>query len=561
MTNAADILKKLKSDLAALEMGLADDPALKEAGVLLGLLADRFARPHSPLVVALCGPTGAGKSHIFNFLAGGPVSPSSYKRPSTIAPVAAAQSEALYQLAKKDFLPKYHKVESQGGAAFAEVDENRLYLVSLKKPSWEWPKDLAIIDTPDFDSVRAVNQLQAQDMARRADAVILVTHQAKYADQSAWDFLAGEDGESRPLLIILNRVTAAAAADDFKERLAGFGLAAPLILWPEEASVSQVTISAARRELTDWLTLLSARTRELTASGGRETLKRLFETLERGLLPRLRQREAGLRDQLSDSRRLIAEWMDNPREHIALKLPAETREALAKNIQEVVSRADLWARPRRLLGAPLAALGGILKKKFGGREADAAGEKIASGLSEAGREALFSAVRKQARSLAEASELPSPQPDLDMSAEEIGQSYREMNARLSAWLKEESESLLAGLPLGQRAIFYFVQLVHAGLVLGLQIQSGGLPGAEVLLGGAMGPVVSKLTGVVISRENLSAFESRAVARHQLELAAIFQEQGRRYESRLKSELEALAAGRDLESDLEKLEKEALRVWA
>ncbi|UQZ89738.1 hypothetical protein C4J81_11180 [Deltaproteobacteria bacterium Smac51] len=560
-TKLAETFNKMKLALATLEEGLPGDMAIKEAEASLSLLADRFARPHSPLLVAMCGPTGAGKSHIFNFLAGGDVSPSSYKRPSTIAPVLAAPNEQLYELNKKDFLPKYHKVESLAGASFADVDEDRLYLVSLKNPSWDWPKDLAVIDTPDFDSVRAVNQLQADDMARRADAIILVTHQAKYADQSTWDFMAGENGGRRPLLIILNRVTAKAAVDDFKERLGGFGLGAPVLPWPEETAVGQVTISVARKELTDWLTELGAHTRALTAAGGRDVIRQLSDALKHDLLPRVKQSEGKLQDRLSDIRRMTTEWMDNPREHMSLSLPGETKDALMKNIGEVVRRSDLWDKPRRLISKPFAIVGEHLKKMFGGESGpEKEGKKIAAGLNEASREALVTAVRNQARALAEASGLPSPQPELDLSTGEIRKLHQEMTERLDAWLKEETAKLLAGLPLGQRAVFYFVQLMHIGLVLGLQIQTGGLPGTEVLVGGALGPVISKLTGVVISRENLTAFESRAVARHQQELAAIFHEQGGRYEARLKSELEVLASGRDLEGDLEKLEKEAGRLW-
>jgi hypothetical protein len=306
---------------------------------------------------------------------------------------------------------------------------------------------------------------------------------------------------------------------------------------------------------------MGPKAKELAASGGRESAKRLFDTLQHDLLPRLRQQEAKLRDQLSDSRRLTAEWMDNPREHIALKLPSETREALLKNIGEVVRKSDLWDKPRRLVAIPFTIVGEQVKKLLGHKSGpEEEGRKIAAGLNEAGREALVTAVRNQGRALAEASGLNSPQPSLDMSAEEIRQRFAAMNARLEEWLREESAGLLAGLPLGQRAAFYFVQLVHIGLVLGLQIQTGGLPGTEVLVGGALGPVVSKLTGVVISRENLAAFESRAVARHQMELAAIFQEQGSRYEARLKNELESLAAGRELEADLESLAQEAEKLW-
>ncbi|MDR2947368.1 MAG: hypothetical protein LBV79_11570, partial [Candidatus Adiutrix sp.] len=89
-TQVDSAVKEMESCLAALSGAEGFAEALAEAGARLGTLADRLAHPEGPLAAALCGPTGAGKSHLLNFLAGGPVSPSSYRRPSTAAPVLAA---------------------------------------------------------------------------------------------------------------------------------------------------------------------------------------------------------------------------------------------------------------------------------------------------------------------------------------------------------------------------------------------------------------------------------------------------------------------------------------
>ena len=555
-------IRDMRSALETLWDALPTPGAPERAVILLEDLADRFIRPVAPWLAAVCGPTGAGKSHLVNFLAGAAVTPSSYRRPSTVAPVLVGHSQALGSLTGGGFMVHYQLLEAPDGVTFSENGPaDTIYLAPIQNPAWPWPEDLVVVDTPDFDSVRLENEKQARELARRADAVILVAHQAKYADQSTWDFLTAEAGEGRPLLLILNRVTAAAATDDFKERLGAAGVTARVVTWPEEVAVGQVAINAARQELTDWLSDLGRRGRELTADRGRKLAGRLGALVRQELTPPLTRREEEVRTGLKNVDRITRDWMENPRDLVSLNLPGETREGLLKGLTEVVSRSDLWAKPRRWLALPFEALERGVRRLFGRDEGqDAAEKKLVDSLTEAGREALVSAVRGQARSLAEAAGLAYPQTDLDYSPEEIRQIHADLSRRLDEWLKVETERLLAGLPLGQKAIFYLVQLFHVGLVGGLMVQTGGIPGTETLIGGALGPVISKLTGAVISRENLAAFEERAARQHHQELAAIFAEQGRRYLRRLEGELETLGAGRALIPNLEIIEKEAARLW-
>ncbi len=578
--DSQDTIRNMREALTRLAPVSDLAPALARAGEWLDVLADRFRRPASPWVVAVCGPTGAGKSHIVNFLAGKPVSPSGYRRPSTLAPVLAAPAAVTADLATGGFLPRYTPVEAPGGAVFeapapdSPGPDARLYLVPLDTPPWAWPENLAVIDTPDFDSVLTANQAQAEELARRADAVILVAHQAKYADQSTWDFLSAEAPLGRPLLLVFNRVTAAAARDDFQARLNRAGLAAPMISWPEEMAVGQVGINAARRELTAWLEDLGRRGSRLATESGRRAVAELGRLWRSELAPPLARHQADVDRGAAAVTRITREWMAASRDRVLLNLPGETRESLMKNLSEVVRRSDIWAKPRHFLIKPLALAGEKIRRLFGETtpKLSEPEQKLADRLAEAGREALVAAVRDQARALAEAAGRPvsAPAPDrpgepapaaLDFTPDEIRDFYTDLSGRLDHWLRGETERLLAGLPLGQKAAFYLVQFLHLGLVAGLWFQTGGVPGTEVLLGGALGPVVSKLTGAVISRETLAAFEERAAAYHHQELARIFGEQGRRYQDRLAGEAGRLAAGRALEEGLAVIEREAARLWA
>lgn len=568
-----DIISETRSDLKNLKGAFGAEEQVAEADLILATLADRFVHPVKPLVVALCGPTGAGKSHLVNFLAGGAVSPSSYRRPSTSAPVIVGQPDLLASL-DSAFLPEYDRVEAPGGVIFdndhpgAEPPgKPKIYLTPVKAPSWDWPKDLLIIDTPDFDSVRLENQIHAYDMARRADAVILVTHQAKYADQSTWDFLAkrrrGADQNSLgTLLLIVNRVTDQAAADDFKARLKAAGNISRLLAWPEEAAIGQVSINAARKELVNWLGELGQRGIEVTAASGRSLAARLAALAEKEILPSFISRRDFVESALIRAREITSQWMDSSSDRLASNLPQETRVKIQKGLEEVVSRSDLWAKPRRWLAVPFGAAEAAFKRLFG-REpgTESAERKLAESLEEAGREALVVAVRGEARALAEAAGLPSPQAELDLTPEEIRETYRLMMESRNIWLKEEMEHLLKDLPWAKKAGFYFIQATHLLVVGGLLIQTGGIPGTETLVSGALGPFLSKFVGAIISKESLDDFEARAAARHHKQLAEVFRLQGARYQEFMNKELALMAPGLKLEEKFKAIDDEARHVWA
>lgn len=559
---AMSALAKIDTLIQALPPKAAPGDSAAQLRAWLSVLADRFQHPHEPTVVVVCGPTGAGKSHLVNFLAGETLSPSSYRRPSTVAPVLLGQQRCLKELAASgSFLPSYQWVDASGGVNFdTQAEANNIFAAPVSQAPWPWPPQLLLIDAPDFDSVRLENQAQALDMVRRADALILVSQQAKYADHSGWNFLLSESLRPRPMLLILNRVTASAAVEDFQKRLASSGVKRPLISWPEEMAVGQANLNACRQELIQWLQKLPLS--EVTAKGGRLAAVELSRLAGGELLPSLKSKVSELNERLARLANLGRQWLQRPGAEPSLNLPGETRDKLLKNLSEVVQRSDLWAKPRRLISRPLSAAGEKLKKFFGFSDSEIKLENtLTKNLAEAGAEALVASVRGQARALAETAGLSSPQPDLDLSPQQIKDRYQLIASDMDKWLQDESAKLLEGLPLGQKAAFYLVQLTHLGLVLGFQIQTGGLPGTEILVGGALGPLISKATGALISRENIEAFERRAAERHRQAIGQVFAEQAAGYSRRLEAERDKTAPALAISEELRIVERRAERLWA
>ena len=110
----------------------------------------------APLRLAFFGPTGVGKSKLFNSLLEEDISPSGFRRPFT--------RSSLYYL------------HDHWRALAAGLDSQVLI---HSNDRW---RDLILIDTPDFDSVEIGNRQEAQRVFAEADAFVFVTDALKYAD-------------------------------------------------------------------------------------------------------------------------------------------------------------------------------------------------------------------------------------------------------------------------------------------------------------------------------------------------------------------------------------------
>jgi energy-coupling factor transporter ATP-binding protein EcfA2 len=152
--------------------GLADD--LRRQGDALDV-----DRPH--LVVMLMGGTGVGKSTLLNALAGGPIAPASFTRPTTRDPV-------VYY---------HHSVRPD------RLDP-ALRLCRLTQHDREGLLQKVIVDTPDLDSNDLVNREKLLALLPVADIVLYVGSQEKYHDRLGWE-LFKEQRRRRAFAFVLNK--------------------------------------------------------------------------------------------------------------------------------------------------------------------------------------------------------------------------------------------------------------------------------------------------------------------------------------------------------------------
>ena len=545
-------LKILNAKLLELTQEL-NAASLSRAQNFGAILFDRLSLGAQAALVSLIGPTGAGKSHLFNYLAGEELSPSSYQRPKTMAPVLLAAKDILDLFKKEEFLPELEKREQVGVVTFNGAAPPLIFLAEETKAPWPWPSSLALCDTPDFDSVLLANQALSEKLLNRSDAVILVLNPAKYADDSIWQVLAAIKEAGRPALIVLNRLNNVKLEEDLQKRLSEAGYDFPEISWPDENSLMVRELPLAQKNLIDWLGSIGRKGAEFSKAELRRCIKRFVSVMNNELLPELFSRLQGLDQKLQTIESVSQAWQENPQNVLYLNLPGETKKALEKGLEVLVSKADLWAAPRRLLAKPFA----LLKNMFRNSEQEepTQNQELINSLTEVSREALVVSVRKEARQLRALVGLEAAPDDLDLNPAEIRQKAVDLEENLKNWLTMESQKIMESLPLGKKAFLYFVQFTHASLVVGLQIHLGGLPGTETLLGGALGPVLSKLSGVAVSREMIIDFEKRVADFQRENLGLIFKEQACRYQDYLKTPLASLASVPQIEALFKEIKKE------
>ena len=258
-TALAAALAGLRDDLADLRLDL-DVPSAPEARRIRDdlvaqvddYLLPRLRQMDAPALMVVGGSTGAGKSTLKNSLVGSEVSPPGVLRPTTRAPVLACNPGDVRWFEDQRILPGLAR--TTGG----EPARGALHLV----PTTALPAGLALLDSPDIDSVLAENEALANHLLAAADAWLFVTTAARYADAVPWDFLHTARDRGTSLSIVLNRVPADAGSEvpaHLQAMLRERGLAeVDLLVVPESALEDGLIPAGALAPVSRWLEALAA---------------------------------------------------------------------------------------------------------------------------------------------------------------------------------------------------------------------------------------------------------------------------------------------------------------
>ncbi|GAB3683430.1 dynamin family protein [Actinocorallia lasiicapitis] len=240
------LLAELRDQIDALRFTL-DVPGAPEARLAAKEIRDqlddyvlpRVRAAATPLLAVLGGSTGAGKSTLVNSIVGARVSGTGVLRPTTSSPILVCHPDNFEWFMGTDekppgVVPTMGRVE--GPAPDAVVGDQ---LVVIRTEAV--PRGIALLDSPDFDSLFDDHYEFATKLMAAADLWICVTTAARYADAQVWRMLQRSREQGASLGVVLSRVQPGPGqevADHFGEMLEerGFG-AAPRFDIPETTIV------------------------------------------------------------------------------------------------------------------------------------------------------------------------------------------------------------------------------------------------------------------------------------------------------------------------------------
>jgi energy-coupling factor transporter ATP-binding protein EcfA2 len=175
-----------------------------ERGKVLSQIDDyllpRVRHSAAPILVALVGSTGAGKSTLVNSIVGTQVSQTGVRRPTTNSPVLACHPDDMHWFAENMFLPTLPRVRQEGLARPGR--DGLLVLAASEKMT----RGFALLDTPDIDSVAHSHREFAYRFLDAADLWLFMTSSARYADAPVWEILQHARERGAALGVVLSRV-------------------------------------------------------------------------------------------------------------------------------------------------------------------------------------------------------------------------------------------------------------------------------------------------------------------------------------------------------------------
>ena len=295
--------RKLEAALLGLRHPIVTVPLLLEApGVaearaervkLLSQIDDyllpRLRQSGAPILVALVGSTGAGKSTLMNSLVGKQVSATGIRRPTTNSPVLACHPDDVRWFAENVFLPTLPRVRQQG---LAMPGRDGLLVLAASEGM---PKGVALLDTPDIDSVVQAHRDFAHQFLDASDLWLFVTTARRYADAAVWEMLKDARDRGAALALALSRVPPSSSAElaaHFDAMLEANGLREVRRFIIPETIVTEAQLPAAvAAPVRDWLADTARREDRRVAV--------LTQTMS-GVLDTFRNRVPALADQVDE---------------------------------------------------------------------------------------------------------------------------------------------------------------------------------------------------------------------------------------------------------------------
>ena len=221
-------------------------------------LLPRVRRSAAPVLVALVGSTGAGKSTLVNSIVGSHVSATGVRRPTTNSPVLACHPDDIDWFAENNFLPTLPRVRQEG---LARPGRDGLLVLAASEGM---PRGIALLDTPDIDSVVQAHHEFAYQFLDASDLWLFMTSASRYADGPVWEILQHARERKAALGVVMSRIPQAyrtELSDHFNAMLDANGIAAEnRFVIMETPLIDGMLPPDAYQPVRDWLSDTAART-------------------------------------------------------------------------------------------------------------------------------------------------------------------------------------------------------------------------------------------------------------------------------------------------------------
>jgi energy-coupling factor transporter ATP-binding protein EcfA2 len=507
--------------------------------LLGGHILPRVRSLDAPLLVLVLGPTGAGKSSLLNALAGFAASPSGVIRPTTRDLVVVVRPEVEVAVRAE-------------GSPLSLLAGDRLRIVAAPAA----PEGLALVDSPDLDSIELQNRELTLRLAEAADLGIFVTTATRYADRVPWETLARARDRGLPLLVVVNRMPPdgadrAAVLEDVKRLLAD---AAVTLDDLEIVAIEEGAVDPAIDALEpDALAPIRQRIDQLGAD--RDARRALAARALAGSLAGL----APLVERVADDLDHEAIELDALRRAASHAFESELRDLREQLSGGAFLRAEALRQWQAFVGADeitrffstgIGRVRGTLSALFRGNPrapvAEVREDALADVIALAGRQA-GQACRRTAAAWADeaaARELVAADPGLWTVSHDFDTALR---GRLEGWvatIAEDVQQTGGSKKLLARGASVGVNAAGIGVMLATFSHTGGLTGTEVGVAAATAFLNQKLLEALFGEAALVEMIGRARARLGEALTASFAEEERRYQSLLPE-----VDGRDLAAQL------------
>lgn len=505
-----DAVRRLRDDLAAvrLELEVAGAADARRARDDLVAQADDYLLPRlvsmdAPVLMVVGGSTGAGKSTLVNSLVGSVVSPAGVLRPTTRAPVLACHPDDVRWFEDDRILP--HLARTTGGAPAPGV----LQLV----PQPALPAGLALLDSPDIDSVLAENRALANQLLAAADAWLFVTTALRYADAVPWEFLHDAHDRGTALSVVLNRVPGDAereVASHMSEMMREQGLDADLLVVPEVALEDGLLPGAALAPVRRWLDGLAA-----DAHARADLIRRTLSGALASLPARAGAIERAGAEQLAAAAELRAEidlaYAAARREvEDALRSGALLRGEVLARWHDVVGTGDAMRALQSRIGAARDRLRGMFTGKPGADEelrvaVEHRVEAVVRAAGERGAERVTKAwgERVPGRAMLEAN------PELGRAADRLRAGAEEEVREWQGYVMELVRSEGAARRTTARLASLGVNGAGLTVMLAVFAHTGGLTGAEVIVAGGTSALGQKVLEALFGDQAVRELAARA----------------------------------------------------